>query len=68
VAEYQPTRIVHDAAHACAASLMGIFEPILLPWEARDAGGLIYEHVKAAIEAAFLMRSRELRRLRASEN
>ena len=62
------SRIAHDSAWAAASALMAILEPVFRPEEVAEAHTLIYEHIRACVEAAFMMRSRELQRLQPERN
>jgi hypothetical protein len=61
-------RSIHDAAWSCATFLVEKLEPVFMPTELRDAHELIFDAVRAAIEAAFIARARELQRLQPSRN
>jgi hypothetical protein len=61
-------RLIHDAAWTCASSIMDSINMVFMPAEVRDAHELIYQNVRAAIEAAFIMRTRENARLKPSCN
>ena len=53
-------RIADDAAWAAASALMAILEPVFRPEEVADAHALLFEHIRACVEAAFVMRNKEI--------
>ena len=57
-------RIAHDAAWAGAAALTEAIRGLFRPEEIKDAHTLIFEHFLAAIEAAFIQKSRQDARIR----
>ena len=61
-------RTIHDAAWTCASILVANLKPVFMPSELPDAHELIYETVRAAMEAAFIKRAREIARLNPSKN
>jgi hypothetical protein len=56
-------RLIHDAAFAAATSLMDDLRPLFRDDEVRDGWEIMFETIKAAIEAAFIARYREHERL-----
>jgi hypothetical protein len=61
-------RICHDAAWACALSILELFQNCLRDEEKQDAFDEVFQRVSAAIEAYDIQRAREQARIRASEN
>lgn len=61
-------RLLHDAAYACAVSIMECLHGLFRDDERKDGFEEIYGRVKAAIEAYALMEEREGRRLKPSRN
>ena len=62
------SRIAHDAAWACTVALMQILGPAFAPEEVGAATQMIYEHIKACVNAAFMMKNQEARRLNPGRN
>lgn len=61
-------RIIHDTAVATATKLAEDLRGLVREEEFRDLWELLYDTVKAAAEAAFVMYEREVQRLRPSLN
>jgi len=61
-------RLVHDAAYACALSVMECLSGLFREDEKRDGFSEIYARVKAAIEAFAVMEERKGKRLKPSRN
>jgi hypothetical protein len=59
--------IIDEAAWRCASILVANLKPVFMPAEVRDAHELIYETVRAAMEAA-LLRTKENARLKPCNN
>lgn len=55
--------IAADAAHPCAVSIVECLRPAFREEELNDVFREVFDRVKAAVEAALIIRTRELQRL-----
>jgi hypothetical protein len=61
-------RLCHDAAWACAVSIMECLDGLFREEEKRDGFFEVFRRVKASIEAFTVMAEREGQRLKPSRN